>query len=283
MTLLERIRRKIAKAGIAGLLSAAWRRLTIPSSPHVDENTSPHVDENKMILSLFDKAGTMIDVGACFGDTLMPFSTRGWRVLAFEPDPENRAELMSRIKGRKNISVSDLAIAEKDGETLSFYSSPESAGVSSLTPFTANHRPTAQVQTTRLDTFLAAAGQPKVDYLKIDAEGHDLFVLKTYPFQSAPPDAVLCEFENKKTRPLGYEMSDMADLLVTLGYTVFVSEWYPIERYGIRHTWRRFSPYPAALVDDNGWGNLVAVRGARMIHGAEELFRSPSSLGPSIL
>src|SRR3546814_14166191 len=65
----------------------------------------------------------------------------------------------------------------------------------------------------------------------------------------------LCEFEDVKTVPLGYTYHDMAGFPLEQGYRVYVSEWHPIVRYGIRHDWRRLVPYPCELSDPSAWGN----------------------------
>jgi hypothetical protein len=51
----------------------------------------------------------------------------------------------------------------------------------------------------------------------------------------------------------------MATFLVDRGYSVYVSEWHPIERYGARHSFRRLQQYPCSI-PSNSWGNLLAFR-----------------------
>jgi hypothetical protein len=71
----------------------------------------------------------------------------------------------------------------------------------------------------------------------------------------------MCEFEDRKTVPLGYDYDDLATYLIKLGYVVFTSEWYPVVEYGRRHRWRSMRRYPVPLDDERGWGNLLAVDG----------------------
>lgn len=251
MVSLAQVRGKIKRDGMGGLARAVLRRI-LPGRAR-------GLDENQIIFDLFaGQVGTMVDVGAAVGSTLRPFAARGWSIHAFEPDTNNRVSLLAETAGLPNVTVSDHAVSETDGQTLTFYSSPESIGVSSLTAFTDKHVATGTVVTTRLDTYLAEHKIGSVDYLKVDAEGHDFFVLKSFPFQQIKPRAVLCEFEDSKTIPLGYRMSDMADFLTAQGYSVVISEWYPIEKYGIEHKWRRFVDYPTPLEDEKAWGNLIA-------------------------
>jgi hypothetical protein len=81
-----------------------------------------------------------------------------------------------------------------------------------------------------------------VDFLKIDTEGFDLMVLKGYPWTQSPrPRVILCEFEDAKTVPLGYDFHQLAAFLVGEGYQLIISEWYPVKAYGGLHRWRRFT------------------------------------------
>jgi hypothetical protein len=84
-------------------------------------------------------------------------------------------------------------------------------------------------------------------------------VLQTFPWAQQRPRVVVCEFEDRKTEPLGYDVDDLGHFLIGLGYTVLLSEWFPIIEYGTRHQWRRVVPYPSRMIDPLGWGNFIAV------------------------
>ena len=156
-----------------------------------------------------------------------------------------------------NVVIDDHAVAEQDGTLVDLYTSSVSSGISTLAPFHASHRTTDAVETIRLDSFLADIEQ--VTVLKTDTEGYDLPVLRTFPWGRLHPRGVVCEFEDRKTVRLGYDVRDLAEFLVGLGYIVFVSEWYPVVEYGQHHRWRSLRRYPVALEDPDAWGNLVAV------------------------
>ena len=201
--------------------------------------------------------GVMIDVGARHGESLMACQCRGWRIIAFEPDPANRAVLADKVDPRF-VEIVPMAVSDHDAAAEPFFASPESDGVSSLTAFLASHREVARVPVTTLATALSGRSGETVDYLKIDTEGHDYFVLKGFPWDRFRPSVVACEFDDRKTVPLGYRYQDLGDYLVARGYEVFLSEWAPIERYGDVHSWRSWREYPCALQDANGWGNFLA-------------------------
>ena len=200
--------------------------------------------------------GTMVDVGAHHGYAMDPFLRHGWKVYGFEPDPANRQVLNSR---HPEVAVDVRAVSETDGQSVSLFTSDVSTGISTLSPFHDTHAATTTVQTVRLDTFLAEERVESVDFLKVDIEGYDLFALRSFPWNTYHPRAVVCEFEDHKTVPLGHSVHDIAKFLEQQGYEVIVSEWEPIVEYGRRHTWKRFVRYPATIAAD-GWGNLIAVQ-----------------------
>ena len=180
--------------------------------------------------------------------------------MAFEPDPQNRAKLVNNIDVSR-IVLHDCAVGDKEDIEIPFFASPESDGISSLSAFRQTHKEVTRVRLTTLKRILMEDNIDKIDFLKIDVEGHDLFVLRGFPWDRIKPDVVLCEFEDYKTVPLGYNYHDMGRLLEAQGYQVFLSEWHPIVRYGVTHSWRSLRRYPCELMDARGHGNFVAVRG----------------------
>lgn len=223
-------------------------------------------DEATLIYKLFlgkDEPGCMIDVGAHFGESALPYLTRGWKVHSFEPDIA-----AVKIKALTDIADSYInfryckdVISDEDGVEVSFYSSDESTGISSIIPFTKGHKEINKLRTKKLSTFLNQNPEIgiEIDYLKIDTEGNDLNVLKGFPFESIKPDVIMCEFEDAKTLKVGYRFQDMGDFLLSKGYNVYLSEWYQIEKYGVKHKWRSIRGYPCNLEDEKGWGNFIAV------------------------
>jgi FkbM family methyltransferase len=132
--------------------------------------------------------GTWIDVGAFEGKHTLPYAQAnpGLRVFALEPDPSIAAKL---IGAASNFFVVPIAIAEEDG-TADFYVNKFRAS-SSLLPLNPvgvrqwvggellKVEKTITVPTMRLDTFMNMVGIKFVDFLKIDAQGMDLAVVKS--------------------------------------------------------------------------------------------------------
>jgi FkbM family methyltransferase len=220
-------------------------------------------DESRMayeVLRADQTKGIMIDVGAHYGSSLSPFAKSGWQVFAFEPDPKNRQTLTESFGQLPNVSIDPRAVSDKQQKDITFYTSEESTGISGLSAFHRSHVPSYKVDSTTLESFFDKKGLTDVDFLKIDTEGFDLFVLKGVPWNRVVLHLIVCEFEDFKTVPLGYTFHDLACFLADHGYNLVVSEWYPIKKYGGPHDWRCFNRYPSELHDTKAWGNIIAAR-----------------------
>ena len=204
---------------------------------------------------------TMIDVGAHTGGSLRPFANNNWYIYAFEPDLKNRKELQLSFKKFPNISVYSEALSDKSKKNVPFYTSELSSGISSLKKFHETHSKANYVNIISLKKFCKDNKISNIDFLKIDTEGFDFFVLKGLDWSLIKPRVILCEFEDRKTLDLGYSYKDMANYLIERDYHVVVSEWYPIKDYGQNHKWRSLKKYPCELNDvDFGHGNLFAFK-----------------------
>jgi FkbM family methyltransferase len=220
-------------------------------------------DEAALVFDILKDAPVrrvMIDVGAHWGYALRPFLRAGWFVYAFEPDEANRRQLHQRLHRYSELVIDPRALSDRPQPKATLFKSTQSTGISCLSSFDPSHAPSAEVEVTTLTNALAerpefAAG---IGFLKIDTEGFDLPVLRGMSWEAPRPTVIVCEFEDAKTRPLGYGFPDLAGFLTDQGYRIIVSEWSPIERYGQQHRWRRFCEYPCELIDPAAWGNLIA-------------------------
>jgi len=211
--------------------------------------------ENKLIRQLLPDKGVMLDVGACYGSSHIPFL--GWDIYAFEPDPNNA----KKIKPHPGVKVIDVAVSDTEGDDIQFYRTPISYGMSSMLPFFESHKPSHTVKVRRFDTLLPELGVTRVDYIKIDVEGYDFMVLKGFPWDAIRPAVVMCEFGNCKSELLGYSHNDIAEYMIGKGYHVIVSEWVEAEfingRY--QHKWLGYLRYPPPPERAMYWGNMIFI------------------------
>ena len=223
--------------------------------------TENHLDEVDIVFDILQKKqGVMIDVGAHHGSALAKFAKIQWKIYAFEPDKNNRKILIENYGNYKNVDIDSRGCSDKEQKNVSFFTSEESTGISGLSAFVDSHIETDKIEITTLVKAIKEKSIKEVDFLKIDTEGFDYFVLCGFPWDKIKPSMIVCEFEDKKTKPLGYNYQELGNYLIEQGYKVVLSEWYPIERYGIRHKWRCFKSFPSELEDINGWGNMIAYK-----------------------
>ncbi|WP_375202104.1 FkbM family methyltransferase [Hyphococcus sp.] len=261
-TAAERFNIHVIRDGFRNEIAMTAASLNLADAPR---DAHLHVDETavvaRMLESRHGQEHVMIDVGGHYGESAAYFDALGWRIFCFEPDPQNREKLMARFGGAQNVEIDPRAVSDKAASGAAFFTSEESTGISGLSSFHKTHKETARVDITTVADVVAHKKLKHIDFLKIDVEGFDLSVLKGVPWDHLKPDVVECEFEDAKTIPLGHKWQDIADYLKERGYAVYVSEWHPIVRYGVRHDWRRAAAYgPALSIPDDAWGNLLAFR-----------------------
>ena len=125
------------------------------------------------------------DVGANVGrwsESMLAAASKGGRetdlrLYAFEPDSRAFARLTEALDGRA-ASLSKMALSDRQGTSL-FYIVAPAAGTNSLYPVPeANPVTQENVVTTTLDSYAEQSGVARFALVKIDAEGHDLAVLR---------------------------------------------------------------------------------------------------------
>lgn len=239
-------------------------------------STGANVDESQVVARLLaERRGgshVLLDVGAHFGTVTQYFHQLGWTIHCFEPDAANRAKLQARFGKAANVTIDPRAVSDKPATGVSFYTSEESTGISGLQAFRKTHKASALVDVTTIDEIARDRGIKHVDFLKIDVEGFDFSVLKGVPWDRLRPDVIECEFEDAKTEGMGHTYRDVCDFLQAKGYAVYISEWHPIVRYGIRHDWRRVVRYPSALAAADAWGNILAFQSDPGLEAVQSAF-----------
>lgn len=200
----------------------------------------------------------MIDVGAHQGATLAPFLQAGWDVIAFEPIESNRQALQECCSNSPALTLRPEAVSDvsgtrqfhlalkPDGSLHEYYHSLERIGDDR------HHRKGAvvPVSVVSLDDLLARGEIPaQVGFLKIDAEGHDLAVLRGAARLDC--EVVGVEFW-REGLPLGESPSPaqaMIRLMAERGYDRFlVVCHHPQETIVLRST------FEGARAD--AWGNI---------------------------
>ncbi|MDP2430930.1 MAG: FkbM family methyltransferase [Pseudomonadota bacterium] len=179
-------------------------------------------DSDNVQVDLLCRPGDcVLDIGANVGDWTLAMALRVGpvgRVLAFEPVPylAETVAKTARINRHDWVEVHNLALSAADG-TAEFSVEQGNSGGSRLGRMEGDFSMTT-VPTRRLDSLLE--GRPdinRIDFIKIDVEGHELEVLEG-------ARATLARFQPPMILESGHESDDerraQADLLVGLGYDI---------------------------------------------------------------
>ena len=124
------------------------------------------------------QGGIVVDIGAHIGIfTIKAAKAAGEKglVVAIEPEPSNIALLLNNIAVNEitNVIVVAKAASSYKGKPKLYLS--HSSGGHSLVNSLDNY---IEVETDSLDNIMSELGLPRVDFVKIDAEGSELEVLK---------------------------------------------------------------------------------------------------------
>ena len=137
--------------------------------------------ENLLMSLMRGRIDTLLDVGANVGDWsdhVLRDIAPAARGLLFEPNPVAAGRLRARFGGNPRIEVIEAAVSDQAGR-VRFFQEAGCGVTSSLVPGASNvEAAVIDVESVTLDEVLLQRKWPSVDFLKIDAEGHDDNVLR---------------------------------------------------------------------------------------------------------
>lgn len=180
---------------------------------------------------------TFFDVGAHVGETAEAAREAfpSARIFSFEPHPATFEKLRSVIPANGRFSAHHLAFSNKEG-TATFYeyaSEGEGTNINSLVPnarFPTQRGYKAQeitVPCSTVDKFCAEHSVERIDVLKLDTEGSEMFVLEgaTEMLASGRIGMVLTEYNDllPQDGTTGGSLLPLAELLRSLGYNYLCS------------------------------------------------------------
>lgn len=220
--------------------------------------------EMRFVERLLRPGMTVLDIGAHHGlYTLLTSKRVGrrGRVIAFEPSPRECLRLAKhvRVNRCRNVQVEACAVGDASGEAEFYMVDGYRDWGNSLRP-PAVPEPTRQVRVAvrSLDEVLEARGIAQVDFIKLDAEGGELAVLRGAKrlLHTARRPAILAEVEDIRTRAWGYPAGEIMQLLASWDY-----RWFALSEMG--------TLYPVSPDAETYDANFVALPGER----AEEFQR----------
>lgn len=215
--------------------------------------------ERAFVERFLRKGMTAIDIGAHQGFYTLLLSLKigsEGKVIAFEPSPKEQRKLIwnLRLNRCRNVQVEPFAVGSRSERAELFVVPNRFSGLDSLRPPNIKEvvRP-VRVQVCSLDDYLSEKGIASVDFVKIDAEGAELEILKgAQRLLIQPPRPILLvEIADIRTEPWGYEAKEIIDFLKGMDF-----HWFSFVGDG------KLKPLPSDLATFNG--NFLAVPKERL-------------------
>jgi FkbM family methyltransferase len=151
----------------------------------------------------------------------------GGKVFAFEPAPAELRKLKLNIylNRLKNVIIQPLALASYDGVGNMYFCLGGKGSLSSLRPPAEDvnaRTKIIKVRVTTLDSYVQRNSISKIDFIKIDAEGAELDILKgsLKVLRDLRP-IIMCEVADIRTKQFGYKASEICYFLEKFEYSCF--------------------------------------------------------------
>lgn len=212
--------------------------------------------EYRLIDLLAPRCSTFVDVGANVGNWTEYFlknsSAKG---ILFEPSEHCAALLKEKFKD-KPITLREVAVGDRNG-SISFVEEGEFGESSSIAEtYIASERPgdavVKQIPIVTLDEELKAADF-NIDFLKVDAEGYDLKVLKGAEALLRKGRIRFVQFEyNSNWLGTGSSLQEATSFLTGLGFDLLLirsTGLHPID-YKLWGDYFRYSNFLACRAED---------------------------------
>jgi FkbM family methyltransferase len=211
-------------------VSMVWNPEDLGTAPNVLLNHGAYeTTESACLLRAGSGAHVIFDIGANVGFYSLHWASRitpGGTIHAFEPVPSTFRWLS------RNIALNDLndiirtrnfGLGDARGSVSVFlpeFSGSGAASIRNLHPNESSRE--IEVQLDTLDQYFSSAGLDRLDLIKVDVEGAELFVLQggRETITKYRP-LIFLELLRKWSRPFGYHPNDVIKMLREIGYRCY--------------------------------------------------------------
>ncbi|MCV0430405.1 FkbM family methyltransferase [Nitrosopumilus sp.] len=175
------------------------------------------------------KNNVIIDLGANVGYYTLKLSKKNkdCKIIAIEPDP-NTFKILSQnceLNNLKNIALHNVAISEENG-TVKLFQSKTHSGTSSILSKSYSQNESVSIKSITLDNLLGNLYK-KIDWLKIDVEGSELFVLKGASNTLKITNKIIIELHEEILNQNNQSSKQIIDILTKNNFkiTTFTEYW----------------------------------------------------------
>jgi FkbM family methyltransferase len=177
-----------------------------------------------------ESCGVVLDVGANWGQSMLPLLSRGWRLIAFEPVRETAEHAafnlaQNHIPQTRGVVISAAASNRTGWSSVYLPKRDDNAALSAKAAIANVGGATKELhmRSIRLDDYLASIEDVSdIRAAKIDVQGHELEVLQGlgHYLHTLRP-VLIVENDGKLQREAGHMPNDVRRFLEAVGYAPF--------------------------------------------------------------
>ncbi|MES2877237.1 MAG: FkbM family methyltransferase [Pseudomonadota bacterium] len=183
--------------------------------------------EKEIIMKLISHCKNVVDVGANIGWYTLNFGKLEniEKIYSFEPIPYTFAYLKKHVEFNKisKAEIFNIGLSNEIGQKNFFWTTEETGSSSMANIRERNNIEIVKCEINTLDNFLSDKNIV-IDFLKIDVEGAELFVLEgaaTCIEEHKP--IIFSELLRKWSAKFNYHPNDVINLLKKAGYSVYIA------------------------------------------------------------
>lgn len=189
-------------------------------------NITDMVDfDRRFLYSLIKPDFICFDIGANIGETTLNFAKLApeGRIYSFEPVPFlfERLKINTELNPFKNIELYNIALSDREEEL--FFENPSNNNSSGISLNKESSGTSTLVHSTTVDLFVSKNNINKIDFIKIDVEGFENYVIngaENTLLKHTP--LLMIEIDNRYLKPKNTsEKILLTELSMKFGYSLY--------------------------------------------------------------
>lgn len=183
-----------------------------------------HEKSYNRLLELASKANIIFDVGANVGSTALGMAKVNPQAVihAFEPHQGNYAKALKNLSMNNfsNVFIHPFGLGQKTEKKKLYEVMDENSGMNRILNQDADF-PFTEIEIKTLDDFVSESGIARIDLIKIDVEGFEMYVLYGAKNALRSFPVLFVELDDNNLRLHGFNASMMIKFLKDAGYNRF--------------------------------------------------------------